>query len=78
MINLLAPYRYMRWPYLVFKSQNILTCKGFENEEKDIEMPYNITRDGLAHMAKRIKKVMKFDKKFHKNQESEIGKGPEQ
>ena len=29
--------------------------KGFENEEKDIEMPYDITHDELTHMAKRIK-----------------------
>ena len=26
-------------------------------------MPYNITKDKLAHMVKRIKKVMKFNKK---------------
>ena len=32
-------------------------------------MTYNITRDELAHMAKRIKKVMKFNKRFYKNQE---------
>ena len=29
--------------------------KVYENEEKDIEMPYNITLDELAHMAKKIK-----------------------
>ena len=44
--------------------------KAFENEEKDIEMPYDITRDESTHMAKRIKNVMKFNKRFYKNQES--------
>ena len=39
-------------------------------------MPHNITRDGLAHMAERIKKVMKFNKKFYKNQESKKWKRP--
>ena len=43
--------------------------KAFENEEKDTKMSYNITKDELAHMAKRIKKVMKFNKRFYKNQE---------
>ena len=47
-----------------------IAFKAFENQEKDIEMPYNITRDELVHMAKRTKKVMKFNKKFYKNQES--------
>ena len=37
-------------------------------------MPYNITKDKLAHMVKRIKKVMKFNKKVYKNQEFEKGK----
>ena len=44
--------------------------KVFENEEKDIEIPYDITRDELAYMAKMIKRVMKFNKRFYKNQES--------
>ena len=30
------------------------TFKAFENKEKDTEMPYNITRDELTPMAKRI------------------------
>ena len=34
-----------------------------KNEEKHTKMPYNITKDKLAHMVKRIKKVMKFNKK---------------
>ena len=35
------------------------------------------TIDELAHMAKkRIKRVMKFNKKFYKNQESRKGKRP--
>ena len=46
------------------------TFKASENEEKDTKMLYNITRDELTHMTKRIKKVMKFNKKFYKNQES--------
>ena len=41
--------------------------RSSKNVEKDVEVPHNITRDGLAHMAKRIKKVMKFNKKFFKN-----------
>ena len=32
--------------------------KASENKEKDIEVPYDITRDELAHMAKRIKIVI--------------------
>ena len=36
-------------------------------------MSNNITKDELTHMAKRIKKVMKFTRKFNKNQE--YGKG---
>ena len=39
-------------------------------------MTYNIARDKLAYMAKRIKKVMKFNKKFFKNQESGKEKRP--
>ena len=48
----------------------------FENEEKDIEMPYDITSDELTHMTKRIKRVMKFNKRFYKIQESRKGKRP--
>ena len=33
------------------------TFKDFENKEKDIEKPYDITHDQLAHMAKRIKRA---------------------
>ena len=44
------------------------TFKAYENEEKDIEMPYNIARDELAHMVKRIKMVMKFNKRFYKKE----------
>ena len=44
--------------------------KAFENGEKDIEISYNTIKDELAHMAKRIKNIMKFNKKFYKNQES--------
>ena len=42
------------------------TFKASKKEEKYIEIPYNITRDELAHMVKIIKKVMKFNKKFYK------------
>ena len=31
--------------------------KVSENEEKDIEMPYDITYDELTHKAKRIKMI---------------------
>ena len=31
-----------------------LAFKAFKNEEKQIEMPYNITRDELNHMVKKI------------------------
>ena len=41
-------------------------------------MPYNIIKDKLAHLAKRIKKVMKFNKRFYKNQEFGKGKRPKQ
>ena len=47
------------------------TFKAFEDEKKDIEMPYDITHDELAHMAKRIKGAMKFNERFYKNQEYE-------
>ena len=47
-----------------------LAFKDSENEEKNIEMTYDITSDELAHMAKMIKKVMKFNKRFYMNQES--------
>lgn len=40
------------------------TLKASDNQEKYTEMPYNITRNELAHMAKKIKKVMKFNQKF--------------
>ena len=50
--------------------------KAFKNEEKDAEILYDITRDELAFMAKRIKRVMKFNKRFYKNQESGKWKGP--
>ena len=43
-------------------------------KKKNIQMSYNITKDELAHMAKRIKKIMKFNKKLYKNQESVKGK----
>ena len=39
-------------------------------------MPYDITSDEMTHMAKRIKRVMKFNKRFYKNQESGKGKSP--
>ena len=54
-MNLWAPYKLMRWPYLVLKSLKS-AFKASKNEEKDIEMPYDITRDELAHLAKKIKK----------------------
>ena len=50
--------------------------KTFENEEKDTEMRYDITRDELAHIAKKIKNVMKFNRKFYENQESRKRKRP--
>ena len=40
--------------------------KASQNEEKDTKMPNNITRDELDYMAKRIKKVMKFNNFFFK------------
>ena len=46
------------------------TFKTSKNEEKDIKMPYNITRDEL-------KKIMKHTRKFNKNQESGKGKRPD-
>ena len=39
-------------------------------------MPYDITSDELAHMAKRINRVMKLYKRLYKNQESRKWKGP--
>ena len=33
-------------------------------------MTYDITKGELAHMAKKIKKVMKFNRMFYKYQES--------
>ena len=50
--------------------------KDFENEEKDTEIPYDVIHDELAHTVKRIKRVMKFNKRFYKNQESGKGKRP--
>ena len=50
--------------------------KASKNEEKDIKIPYDITHDKLTHMAKRIKRAMKFNKRFYKNQE--FGKGKNQ
>ena len=50
--------------------------KASKNEEKDIEMPYDIIHDELVHMAKRIKRAIKFNKKFYKNQEFGKGKIP--
>ena len=47
--------------------------KASKDEVKDSEMQYDITHDELAHMVKRIKRVMKFNKRFYKNQE--YGKG---
>ena len=32
-------------------------------------MSYNTTKDELAYIAKKIKKIMKFNTKFYKNQE---------
>ena len=43
------------------------TFKTSENEENDIEMPYEVTNNELTHMAKRIKRAMKFNKGFYKN-----------
>ena len=50
--------------------------KAFENEEKYIEMPYDITHNELAHMVKGIKRVMRFNKSLYKNQEFGNGKRP--
>lgn len=50
--------------------------KAFENEEKDIKLPYNVIRNELTHMAKKIKNVMKFNRKIYKNQEYGKGKRP--
>ena len=55
-----------------------LAFKTFENKKKDTEIPYNIIRDDLDHMAKIIKIVMKFNRKFYKKEESGEGKIPEQ
>ena len=55
-----------------------LAFKTFENKKKDTEIPYNIIRDDLDHMAKIIKMVMKFNRKFYKKEESGEGKIPEQ
>ena len=42
--------------------------KASKNEEKDIEMSYDITKSEFTYMAKRIKRIMKFNKRFYKNQ----------
>ena len=52
------------------------TFKASEDEKKYIEMSYDITKDEFAHMAKRIKSVMKFNKRFHNNREYGKGKKP--
>ena len=36
------------------------TFNASENEEKDIEMPYDITYDELTHKAKSIKMILKW------------------
>ena len=38
-----------------FQKPKDFIFKALENEDKDIEMQYDITHDELAHMAKRIK-----------------------
>ena len=38
--------------------------KASENDEKYTKISYNIARDEVAHMTKRIKKVIKFNKFF--------------
>ena len=48
--------------------------KAFENKEKGIEMPNDLTRDELSFMAKRIKEVMRLTRQSNKNQESRKGK----
>lgn len=48
--------------------------KAFENKEKGIEMPNDLTRDELSFMAKMIKEVMRLTRKSNKNQESRKGK----
>ena len=50
-----------------FQKPKDFIFKALENEDKDIEMQYDITNDKLTHMAKRIKRVMKFNKRFYKN-----------
>ena len=52
------------------------TFKASEDEKKYIEMSYDITRDEFSHMAKRSKRVMKFNKRFHNNREYGKGKKP--
>ena len=44
--------------------------KASKNEEKELEMINDLTRDELAHMAKRIKRAMRLTKKTNKDQES--------
>ena len=40
-----------------FLKPNDSAFKASENEEKDIEMPYDITYDELAHKVKRIRMI---------------------
>ena len=40
------------------------TFKASEDEVNDNEMSYDITSDELTHMARRIKRVIKFNKRF--------------
>ena len=51
---------------------------NYENEEKDIGMPYNITIDELGGMAKMVKRIMKCNKRFYKNQKFGKGKRPDE
>ena len=50
-----------------FQKPKDFIFKALENEDKDIEMQYDITNDKLTHMVKRIKRVIKFNKRFYKN-----------
>ena len=45
----------------IFQKPKDFAFKVSENEEKDIEILNDITRDELTHMAKKIKRVMKFN-----------------
>ena len=50
-----------------FQKPKDFVFKASKDEVRDIEMSYDITSDELTHMAKRIKRVMKFNKRFYKN-----------